>query len=160
VANRFTGLIAALFFTLHPGCGPGAATGADDGDDTAVNTGLATTTVLIQTQGGTLSVNAEIADTPTTQAIGLMNRQSLAADAGMLFVFDDDNTNGFWMKNTTVSLDIIFIDSGSEIIYIAENTTPLSEELLAPATPYRTVLEVNAGYSAAHGVAVGDTVSF
>lgn len=151
-----TGLLAAICISGCSGCGAGTA----GDDDLAVNTGLSTTTVLLQASGGDFSVTAEVADTDTTRAIGLMNRQELAADTGMLFVFDEDNTHGFWMKNTYVSLDILFIDTDREIIHIAESTTPLSTELIAPATPYRTVLEVNAGYAAAHGVAVGDLVDF
>lgn len=151
-----TGLLAAIFISGCSGCGAGSA----EDDDLAVNTGLSTTTVLVHASGGDFSVTAEVADTDTTHAIGLMNRQELAADAGMLFVFAEDNTYGFWMKNTYISLDILFIDVNREIIHIAESTTPLSTELIAPATAYRYVLEINAGQAATSGLQVGDAVEF
>lgn len=89
-----------------------------------------------------------------------MNRTTLASDAAMLFVFDSDGRSSFWMKDTLVSLDILFINSAKTIVDLAQNTEPLSEELITPSQDYRYVLEVNAGTAAAEGIAVGDEVQF
>ncbi len=124
------------------------------------NQNLETRTVTVQTSTGSKTISAEIADTPQKQSDGLMNRNSLAPDAGMLFLFQKDKQNGFWMKDTFISLDILFINAQKQILYIAENTTVLSETPIIPSTPYRFVLEVNAGYCQKHGIHVGDTIQF
>jgi uncharacterized membrane protein (UPF0127 family) len=119
-----------------------------------------TAPLTIQTTGGILSLTVEIADTDEKREQGFMNRQTLASDAGMVFVFDEEASRSFWMKNTYVSLDMIFLSADKEIIYIEENTTPLSTELITPDVLAQYVLEVNAGYCAANGVAAGDVVAF
>ena len=106
------------------------------------------------------TVNAEIADTNAARELGLMNRHTLAPDAGMLFIFDNETQQSFWMKNTYVSLDMIFLSSKKEIVYIEHSATPLSEKNITPAAPAKYVLEVNAGYTDAHGIGVGDKVEF
>lgn len=119
-----------------------------------------TTTVTLQTSSASLAITAEVADTGAKRSQGLMNRTSLAEDAGMLFVFDEASERSFWMKDTYVSLDIIFIGSDKAILYIEENATPLSETPIAPEVQTQFVLEVNAGYAAEHGLNVGDEVRF
>lgn len=119
-----------------------------------------TQTVSIQSATQTSSVTAEIADTEEKQDYGLMNRASLDENAGMLFVFDMDETHSFWMRDTLISLDMIFISAAKTIIYIEENATPLTETPIVPTEVCRYVLEVNAGFVASHGVSVGDTVVF
>lgn len=119
-----------------------------------------TTTVTISTATSAPQFSAEIADTAEERSTGLMNRTTLASDAAMLFVFDSDGRSSFWMKDTLVSLDILFINSAKTIVDLAQNTEPLSEELITPSQDYRYVLEVNAGTTAAEGIAVGDEVQF
>lgn len=119
-----------------------------------------TTTVTLQTSSASLAITAEIANTDAKRSQGLMDRMTLADDAGMLFVFDEATLRSFWMKNTYVSLDIIFIGSDKTILYIEENTTCLSETSIAPDVQTQYVLEVNAGYAAEHGLSVGDEVEF
>ncbi len=102
----------------------------------------------------------EIADTDPERMQGLMFRKSLPADHGMLFVFEEDTQNPFWMKNTPVALDIIFIDVRHQIVSLQENTTPFSEKLLHPTGSYRFVLEVNAGFAKKHQIQQGDQVSW
>ncbi len=118
------------------------------------------TTVSIQSSGQTLTVTAEIADTVVKQNQGLMNRTSLDENAGMLFVFDSEAERSFWMKDTFIPLDILFISAAKEIVSIEENTTPLSEEAILSSSPAQYVLEVNAGYVASHNVNIGDPLSF
>jgi Uncharacterized conserved protein len=108
--------------------------------------------------GDVMHINVEIADSPYERNYGLMNRASLPEDAGMLFVFEDDMPKRFWMKNTLIPLDMIFIASNLTIIDIHENATPLSEDVIVSSGPCRYVLEVNGGLCAANGIDVGDRV--
>jgi len=99
----------------------------------------------------------EIAATPSERQQGLMFRQELGEDAGMLFLFPVDSRGGFWMRNTYVPLDIAYISAAGEVQEIREGQ-PLNETSLTPAMPYRYVLEVNQGWFAKHGLGVGATV--
>lgn len=108
--------------------------------------------------GTVLRLGVEIADTPGEQKHGLMNRTTLPRDTGMLFVFDDDDRRYFWMENTFIPLDMIFIGRDLRIIDIHENATPLSREIIASSGPCRYVLEINGGLCAASGIGVGDRV--
>jgi uncharacterized membrane protein (UPF0127 family) len=87
-----------------------------------------------------------------------MDRQSMAADHGMLFRFDQTRDVLMWMKNTPLSLDMLFIAENGRIARIAENTVPFSETIIPSGSPVRYVLELNAGTAAKTGVAVGDRV--
>jgi uncharacterized membrane protein (UPF0127 family) len=89
---------------------------------------------------------------------GLMFRHSMAPDHGMLFDYDPPQKIAFWMKNTYIPLDIIFVDAAGRIINIAQNTTPFSLERLQSAAEARGVLEINGGLSAKLGIKAGDKV--
>lgn len=121
-------------------------------------TGRPAATVAIEGNAGELSVSVEVAATPEARRRGLMWRESLAETSGMLFVFDDDETRVFWMKNTPVPLDIIFISRDRRVVSVAHDTRPYSGEPIASAGPARYVLEVGAGLAARHGVARGSIV--
>lgn len=115
--------------------------------------------VAFYPQNGTLiRVSVEIADTNEKRALGLMYRRELPELHGMLFLFPRQELQSFWMKNTPLPLDIIFIDISGTIVSIAANTTPFSEKPLASGKPARFVLEVNGGFCQRHGIAVGDRV--
>lgn len=114
--------------------------------------------ILTGSDGLENSVSVELADSNEERALGLMYRESLAPDAGMLFAYTSDATESFWMKNTLISLDIIFIASDLKIVSIARETTPLSLDPIAASAPYRYVLEVRAGYAAAHQIESGQSV--
>lgn len=118
-----------------------------------------TRTVQVTTGNGSYLFNVEIADTPSEREAGLMNRDSLASDAGMFFVWDENVGTSFWMKDTSISLDILFINADLSIVSIAENTTPYSEELITSSESFRYVLEVNAGFVSSSGAKVGDRVA-
>lgn len=100
----------------------------------------------------------ELADTPDLRTRGLMHRRELAADRGMLFLFPRSERQAMWMKNTYVSLDMLFIDSTGRIIDIAANTRPLSERTIVSSGKARAVLELLAGTAARLGITVGDLV--
>jgi hypothetical protein len=108
----------------------------------------------------TVILRVELADTDEERIRGLMFRKSLGAKEGMLFLFDQDNVSPFWMKNTYLPLDILFINSNHEIVDIKEGNPPLSEELIRPNAPYRLALEVNAGFAKEYKLEPGDRVVF
>ncbi|ADZ70411.1 DUF192 domain-containing protein [Polymorphum gilvum] len=112
----------------------------------------------VETASGPHRFEVEVAADSASRARGLMDRREMAADAGMLFVFEDTGEKHFWMKNTYLSLDMIFIGADGRIVHIAENTVPLSEKVVGSNGPARYVLEVLAGTSARLGFAPGDRV--
>lgn len=106
-------------------------------------------------------LTVEVADTNEERRIGLSNRESLSENRGMLFVFDTLSVEHcFWMKDTTLSLDIVWLDDQKRIIDVQENTEPLSLESLCPRTKAQYVIEVNAGQAQALGLTVGEQVRF
>ncbi len=117
-----------------------------------------TTVVTIRAGSGpTVQVQVEIADTADERELGLMFRENLPEGEGMLFVFPSETRASFWMKNTPISLDIIFIRNG-EIVDLIENAVPYSETLLTPEASYTHVLEVPGGYASRHGIGIGDAI--
>lgn len=117
--------------------------------------------VLIHPQhGDPIRVNVELADTAEKRQLGLMYRRELPELQGMLFLFPREAPLSFWMKNTPLPLDIIFINASHTIVRIAQHTTPFSEQPLPSGSPTQFVLEVNGGFCQRHGVAVGDRVEF
>jgi uncharacterized protein len=113
----------------------------------------------IVSKTGVHTFAVEMALTPEEQAKGLMFRRELPEGQGMLFDFQREQPAIFWMKNTYVSLDMIFIRADGRILRIAENTVPLSETLVPSGGPVRAVLEVVAGTAAKLGIAAGDRVA-
>ena len=117
--------------------------------------------VVVESPSGRSSaVEVEVARTPEQVERGLMYRKSLGASAGMLFVFPASEVHVFWMKNTVVPLDMIFIAEEGVVVGMVENAEPMTTTPRQVAAPSRYVLEVNAGWGAAHGVKDGDRVRF
>jgi uncharacterized protein len=117
--------------------------------------------VIVETAAGHRhAVRVELARTDAQRERGLMNRERLEPDAGMLFLFDSSAVHAFWMKNTLIPLDMIFIDDSGRIVGIVERAEPLTLVNRDVGVPSRYVLEVNGGWAAAHGVAPGDRVRF
>jgi len=100
----------------------------------------------------------EIAATDSQRSMGLMFREEMAADHGMLFLFDTEGDRYFWMKNTPLPLDIIYIGANGEIVSIAPDTTPFSLSTIPSGGPAQFVLEINAGLSKKLGIKPGDRV--
>ena len=115
--------------------------------------------VTVHSAKGDAEVTVELARTREQQARGLMYRTELAEGSGMLFVFDDETERSFWMSNTPISLDILYIRSDATVVSIAANTTPYSEKKIPSRGPARYVLEVPAGWSERHGVKPGDRLT-
>ncbi len=105
-------------------------------------------------------LDIEIADNEYETATGLMYRQEMQDDQGMLFVFPDQAMHSFYMKNTEFDLDIIFVKSDLTVASFQENAQPLSETSMSSKVPVQYVLEVNAGLVSAWGLKVGDRISY
>jgi uncharacterized protein len=118
-----------------------------------------TARVHVDAAAGTATVRVEIARTPGEQEKGLMNRTRLDDDAGMVFVFAGTERHGFWMKNTLIPLDLIFIGEDGRVAAVVERS-PLGLDTDDGGVASRYVLEVNRGGSRAHGVKPGDRVRF
>ena len=119
-----------------------------------------TAELTIVTAHGRHRFNVELASTPEQMTQGLMFRQSLAPDAGMLFDFKAPSPVSMWMKNTFIPLDMLFIDAQGRILNIAQRTVPGSLEPINAAGPARAVLELNGGTAARLGIRSGDRVLF
>lgn len=157
----FLSLLAAALFTAHHVLAQASSTRdpAQVEQAQAAQAKVAELEPLVlATAGGNQRFMVELVDTDETRGRGLMFRKQLAADYGMLFDFLRMQDTYFWMKNTYVSLDMIFIREDGVIARIAQNTTPLSERVIPSGAPVRFVLEVNAGTAARIGLKAGDTV--
>ncbi|HEX5777900.1 MAG TPA: DUF192 domain-containing protein [Xanthobacteraceae bacterium] len=115
--------------------------------------------VEIVSKSGVHVFDVEMAVTPQQRSTGLMHRKELAPGRGMLFDFEGEGPISMWMKNTYVSLDMIFIRADGRIARIAESTTPLSEQTIPSGAPVKAVLEVVAGTAKRLGIAPGDRVA-
>jgi uncharacterized membrane protein (UPF0127 family) len=154
LSSRFTrrGALAALAFGLA--MAGGCSTAAE-----GPQTGLSVQTVSIQTAKGAVSFRCEVADTPERQETGLMFRREMAKDAGMIFIFPVPKRAGFWMHNTLIPLDLLFVDVTGRIESIAANARPLDDTVLPSRGLVKAVIEINGGEAAARGIAVGDRVT-
>jgi len=121
----------------------------------------ASTELLIVHAGGSAyKFEIELATTPDERERGLMFRKSLGANAGMLFMYPDEEPVAFWMKNTLIPLDMLFIKADGHIVHVARNAVPLDETPIASGQPVKAVLEINGGAADALGIKEGDTVEY
>jgi uncharacterized membrane protein (UPF0127 family) len=114
----------------------------------------------IASKSGVHAFAVEIADTEAAREKGLMYRRALPEGTGMLFDFHREQDVAFWMQNTYIPLDMIFIRGDGRILRIAENTEPMSTRQIPSGGPVRAVLEVIAGTSRKLGIAPGDRVAY
>lgn len=122
--------------------------------------GLEVVPLEIRSQGATHRFIVEVARTPDEQARGLMYRESIGPDEGMIFPFAAPRPASFWMRNTLIPLDMLFVRADGTIALIAANTVPLSEEPVGSGEPVAAVLELRGGRAAELGITEGDTVSW
>lgn len=122
--------------------------------------GLAVIPLTVSSGGKAHRFQVEVAATPAQQEQGLMFRREMGANEGMIFPHEFPRVASFWMKNTVLPLDIIFIGPDKRIINVAANTTPFSLDPVPSAGPTSAVLELNAGRSAQLGLKTGDLVSW
>ena len=122
--------------------------------------GLEVRDLTVTSRGTAHRFRVEVAATPQQQQRGLMFRTQMGADEGMIFPLAQVRMASFWMRNTVIPLDIIFIGPDNRILNIAANTTPYSEESIPSVAPAKAVLELNGGRAAELGIAPGDLVEW
>lgn len=153
------GAIAAVLATsmLAACSGQSLANGQGQSQSPA---GLAQAPLTIHSAKGAHHFIVEVAATPEEQATGLMNRSAMAPDRGMIFPYAPPQDVAFWMKNTLIPLDMIFIREDGTIARIEANAVPLSLEPVPSLEPVAAVLELNGGRAAELGIAPGDKVEW
>ena len=122
--------------------------------------GLEVVPLTVASANGRHAFRVEVARSDAEQAKGLMFRTEMAQDEGMLFPYDQPRVLSFWMRNTVIPLDLVFIDAQHRIINIAENATPYSEASIVSAAPGVAVLELNGGRTRALGIVAGNKVEW
>lgn len=153
--NRAGLLVFAVLAALLPGTGSAQDGPAECAMDKA----------LFRTASGVVSFQIEIADTPQERAQGLMFRKELAPDRGMLFIYETPREASFWMRNTLIPLDLVFLDSTGQVRHIHPMAKPLDETPIPGALPGDSqpqrlmVLEVAGGEAARQGLEVGQTMA-
>lgn len=105
-------------------------------------------------------IEIEIANTPQSRQQGMMHRDSLRPLQGMLFVFETEEMQSFWMLNTKIPLDIVFVDSKFKVVHIARNAIPNMVKSIGSVFPARFVVEVNAGFCKKHNIAPACFINF
>ena len=157
------GVRRALLLFVLVGCGNtmsnGAAPLSQDSRRSDADASVAVVpTVVVMPEGQSQTkVRVSLARTEVERQHGLMYVQNLAPDDGMLFLFDEDSVLTFWMKNTLIPLDMIFIRSDMTVAGVVANAAPLTLDPRTVGIPSRFVLEVNGGWAAQHGVAANST---
>jgi uncharacterized membrane protein (UPF0127 family) len=121
---------------------------------------LETASLTIKSQSSEYKFEVEIADDAEERAQGLMFRKNLPANAGMLFIYPTVQDVAFWMKNTLIPLDMLFIAADGHILRIEKHATPMSETAIPSGAPVKAVLEVNGGLTDELGVQAGDLVNY
>ena len=116
--------------------------------------------VSIDTSTGVELFDVEIAITSQQRGRGLMERDFLARDEGMLFLYDTERMVSMWMKNTLIPLDMLFVDDDGIVRHIARETEPLSLDVISSTVPVIAVLEIPGGVAQDLGIAVGDRVAY
>ena len=104
------------------------------------------------------SIQIEISETPEAHAKGLMGRRVLELNEGMLFVYQSAEPQTFWMHNTPLSLDMIFVDEKGRVVNIAKRTTPMSDQTYSSKGPVQSVVEVRAGFTDHFGIDEGTRI--
>jgi uncharacterized membrane protein (UPF0127 family) len=154
--RALVGLLATLAFgALAP-----AACKSPAAQKEASATPAPTAAVVVDTGERQVSFRVELARTEAEREQGLMYRQKLDADAGMLFLFERSFPQTFWMKNTLIPLDMLFITSDHKIAGIVANAEPLTLTTRGVGKPSQFVLEINGGLSAKLGIREGQAVQF
>jgi len=137
---------------------PACKSGGQKAGSTSAPASIAS--VAIDTGSRKVAFRVEVALTPEEHARGLMYRSELASDAGMIFVFEQPSVQRFWMKNTLIPLDMIFIGKDRKIVGVVEDAVPETETERMVGAPSQYVLEIGGGLSARLGIKRGEPVEF
>ncbi len=155
-------LLLVLLLAAIAGCGGGGGNGEAERPTTATATGpvFERGTVVIESGRGDVEVDVEIAETPVQHQFGLMHRESLGSEAGMVFFFAEEMRGGFWMKNTLIPLSIAYFDADGKILRILDMEPCEADPcpVYDPDVAYRGALEVNKGAFQRWGVSPGDRI--
>ena len=139
--------------------GPGSGTAAPVAQ-VAAPAAVPTATLTLAGAAGPAVVHAEVVKSPGRLQKGLMYRKFLPPDAGMLFLMGEEDDHHFWMHNTLIPLDIMFISRDLKVVGVLESVQPLDETSRGVGKPSLYVLEVNGGWAKAHGVGAGTAITF
>lgn len=144
------------------------ALGCSRSDDSGSSTADTTETIPFEHEGNlafiqdgdsTVTLEIEIADTDSSRERGMMDREGFPSDtSGMLFVFDNEEPQRFWMANTPVALDLFFISADSQVVSLSKYASPNSPDGIESGVPAQYVLETPAGFADQHGIVEGDRV--
>jgi len=107
-----------------------------------------------------VTIDIEIADDDAQREMGLMYRKQMEMSTGMLFIFEEEDLRSFWMKNTFIPLDILYLDANKKIVRIHENVATLNEQSIPSDYPAKYVVEVIAGFTALYSISPGDVITF
>jgi hypothetical protein len=158
------GLAVAVIAVLVPACRGGADARTPAAAKPAVEispvTPVPETLATFAAANGPAAFRLEIADTPAARSTGLMHRRALAPDRGMVFLFPSDQVQTFWMKNTLVPLDMVFVSAAGDVVGVVEDARPLTEEPRSVGLPSRYVVELNAFTARTRGIRTGTHVTF
>jgi uncharacterized protein len=154
--SRAIALAFAMLLLPLAACSPGTTTEAQAQVATAVTDDFH---AVLHTSSGDYPFTIEIADTGAEQQRGLMFRQELAPDAGMLFDYGSERKVSFWMQNTYIPLDMVFIGADGTVKHIHENAKPLDPTSISSRVPVRFVLEIPGGRASEIGLRVGDVLA-
>lgn len=140
VSSAWTAIFAAMSLITVAACSPASSSDSLD---------------IVTADGAHHPFHVEVATKPADRERGLMYRQSLSADAGMLFDFHQDQLVSMWMKNTFIPLDMLFIAADGTVVGIAADAVPQSLDTISSGRPVRAVLEIKGGEAARQGIAPG-----
>ena len=116
--------------------------------------------LVIHAGGSAYKFEVEVVTTPETRAQGLMFRKAMPTNAGMLFIYPGEQAVSFWMKNTLIPLDMLFVKADGSIAHIAHNAVPMDETPIDSGAAVKAVLEINGGTANALGIKEGDKVEY
>jgi len=170
IAFIFSSLPAGVFSSASKARTSSPTTSTTSPESTAAPT-TATTDPMFTDEGSLSFISAEngtsirdikieVADTDAERARGMMFRKTVPTDTGMLFLMESSKEQSFYMRNTYVSLDILFIDEAFKIVNIAKKAVPRTETQLKSTAPAKYVLEVAAGFTDAYNIKAGDKIEF
>ena len=148
-------LIALIIFLVFPGIFK-----KDNSLDEYTFTKEGELTFFTQDNKEITKIDIELADSEYDRQLGLMKRKSMEEKQGMLFIFPDEELKSFWMRNTFISLDMLFINSKKEIVTIHKNTRTLSDQSYPSTAPAIYVVEVIAGFTDKYKIKEGDKISW
>lgn len=164
IAFIFSSLPAGLFFPKKSSSASASYSGNSGGNSTS------NSSIVFKKEGeltfsspsgeAIQKIDIEVSQGEAERNMGLMYRRSLPENSGMLFIMDENKEQSFWMKNTYISLDIIYVNEQKEIVSITEGTTPLSEAPIPSKGEALYVIEVIAGYCQSHNIKIGDRVDW